>query len=240
MKQTIKLGLVVSLMACMPAMAQEESESAWSVSGNVTATSDYVFRGISQSSEKIALQPSFTVEHESGLYGYVWASNVDFDELGDGINIEVDYGLGWNTDVSDGVNLDLSAVRYTYPGSNSGFGIDYNEYLATVTLADTWYATVGYSDDYVNSNQEAIYYQVGGGWDIGETGVAFAASAAYYDLSDYAGASYYDYHAGFSKDFGPVNLDLSYYDTSSMSEEIAPRDWANARVVLTASFDFDF
>src|SRR3546814_12264093 len=72
----------------MPAMAQEESESAWSVSGNATATSDYIFRGISQTSEKVAFQPSVTVEHESGFYGYVWGSNVDFDEPGDGISFE--------------------------------------------------------------------------------------------------------------------------------------------------------
>lgn len=240
MKHLIKLGLAVSLVACMPAMAQEESESAWSVTANATATSDYVFRGISQSSEKIAFQPSVTVEHESGFYGYVWGSNVDFDTPGDGINVEVDYSLGWAGDVADGVNLDLSAVRYTYPGSNSGFGIDYNEYIGKVTLSDNWFALIGYTDDYVNSSESAIYYQVGGGWDIGETGVAFGATAGYYDLSNYAGASYYDFKAGFSKDFGPVNLDLSYYDTSSMSEEIAPKDWSNARVVLTASMDFDF
>lgn len=240
MKHLVKLGLVVSLVACMPALAQEESESAWSVSGNATVTSDYIFRGISQSSEKVAFQPSVTVEHESGFYGYAWGSNVDFDTAGDGISTEIDYGLGWSSDVAEGVNLDLLAVRFTYPGSNSGFGIDYNEYSAKVTIADNWFALFAYSDDYVNSNQDSLYYQIGGGWDIGDTGVHFAATAGYYDLSDYAGASYYDFRAGFSKDFGPVNLDLSYYDTSSFSEEIASKDLANSRLVLTASYDFDF
>src|SRR3546814_6258704 len=78
-----------------------------------------------------------------------------------------------------------------------------SEYIGKVTLADNWFALIGYTDDYVSSNKSAIYYQVGGGWDVGETGVSFGATAGYYDLSNYAGASYYDFKAGFSKDFGP-------------------------------------
>src|SRR3546814_5244915 len=46
-----------------------------------------------------------------------------------------------------------------------------SEYIGKVTLADNWFALIGYTDDYVSSNKSAIYYQVGGGWDIGETGV---------------------------------------------------------------------
>lgn len=240
MKHLIKLGLAVSLVACMPALAQEESESAWSVSGNVTATSDYVFRGISQSSENIAFQPSVTVEHESGFYGYVWGSNVDFDTAGDGINVEVDYGLGWNSDVAEGVNLDLLANRYTYPGSNSGFGIDYNEYLAKVTVAEHFYAMFGYTSDYANSSESATYYQVGSDWDIGDTGVALSLAAGLNDFDNVAGDRFWDIKVGFSKDFGPVNLGLSYFDTAGFSGDFTDKDLANARLVLTASLDFDF
>jgi uncharacterized protein (TIGR02001 family) len=239
MKKLIKLGAIASLVMAMPVMAQDAGESAWSFSGNVTGVSDYVFRGISQTSESPAAQGALNVGHSSGFYGFVWGSNVDFDVAGDGISVEVDYGLGWNGDVGEGVNLDLSAVRYTYPGSNSGFGIDYNEYLAKVTVAEHYYAMIGYADDYANTNESATYYQVGTDWDIGETGVALSLAAGLNDFDNVAGDRFWDFQIGFSKDFGPVNLGLSYIDTAGFSGAFTGRDIANSRVVLTASYDFD-
>lgn len=239
MKKLIKLGVIASLVMAMPVMAQEAGESAWSFSGNVTGVSDYVFRGISQSSENPALQGALNFEHSSGFYGYAWGSNVDFDTAGDGINVEVDYGLGWAGDVGEGVNLDLSAVRYTYPGSNSGYGIDYNEYLAKVTVAEHYFAMIGYADDYANSNESALYYQVGSDWEIGETGVALSVSAGYNDFDNVAGDRFWDFNIGFSKDFGPLNMGLAYIDTAGVSSDFIDKDIANSRIVLTASFDFD-
>lgn len=239
MQTTIKTTLLATLLAIsVPALAQEEGGGAFTLEGNLTATSDYVFRGVSQSSENPALQPSLTLSHESGLYANVWASNVDFDTPGDGISVEVDYTLGWSTDVAEGVNLDLSAVRYTYPGSNRGFGIDYNEFIGTVTLNDNWFAKIGYTSDYSNSGENAVYYQVGGGWDIGETGVNFHFSGGYYDLDNYANDSYYDFQVGFAKDFGPFNIDLSYFDTSSFGVDLGDQDLADSRIVVTVSYDF--
>jgi len=239
MNNLIKLGAAVSLALSMPVMAQEAAASDWTFSGNLTATSDYVFRGISLSSESPAFQPSFNVGHSSGLYGYVWGSNVDFDTASDGISTEVDYGLGWSHDLAEGVNLDLLAARYTFPGSNKGFGIDYNEYIAKVTVAENYFAMIGYADNYAKTNKSSLYYQVGASWGVGETGVTFAASAGYNDFDNVAGDSFYDFRVGFSRDFGPVNLDLSYIDTAGFSGDFGDPDLADSRLVLTASFDFD-
>ena len=59
------------------------AEESYSVSGNVALTSDYKFRGISQSDEDIAIQGGFDFEHESGFYLGTWGSSVDFDTNGD-------------------------------------------------------------------------------------------------------------------------------------------------------------
>ena len=55
--------------------AQAEVE----ISGNVALTSDYKFRGISQSNEDIAIQGGFDVAFENGIYIGTWGSTVDFD-----------------------------------------------------------------------------------------------------------------------------------------------------------------
>ncbi len=239
MNKLIKLGAIASLVMAMPALAQDAGESAWSFSGNITGVSDYVFRGVSQTSESPAAQGALNVAHSSGFYGYVWGSNVDFDTSGDGISVEVDYGLGWNGDVGEGINLDLSAVRYTYPGSNSGFGIDYNEYLAKVTVAEHYYAMIGYADDYIDSGESATYYQVGTDWELGDSGVALSLAAGLNDFDNVVGDRFWDFQIGLSKDFGPVNLGVTYIDTAGFSGEFIDSDLANDRVVVTASLDFD-
>ena len=90
------------------------------VSGNVTYTTDYRFRGISQGDRSQAIQGGFDVGLENGLYAGTWASNVTFS----GAAIEVDYYAGWageingNTAVRSECEI-KSAVRRPY-GNNWG------------------------------------------------------------------------------------------------------------------------
>jgi len=62
--------------ATSPASAQDES-SPFTISGGAVLTSDYRFRGISQTDERFAVQGTFTLVHQSGLYGTVWGSSID-------------------------------------------------------------------------------------------------------------------------------------------------------------------
>ncbi|MEJ2521643.1 MAG: TorF family putative porin, partial [Gammaproteobacteria bacterium] len=74
-----KLVLAVSAFAAVLWSAA----AAAGVSATVTATTDYVFRGITQSAEDPALQGSLDYEADSGFYVGAWASNVDFDDCCD-------------------------------------------------------------------------------------------------------------------------------------------------------------
>ena len=55
------------------------SAMAAEVSGNVSIGTDYVYRGISQTTENPTIQGGFDLESETGLYIGIWTSNVDFD-----------------------------------------------------------------------------------------------------------------------------------------------------------------
>ena len=46
-------------------------------SATVTFATDYVFRGVSQTDNKPAVQGSFDYKHPSGAYLGIWGSNVD-------------------------------------------------------------------------------------------------------------------------------------------------------------------
>lgn len=242
-KKLIAVWILSALFLAAPAMAQEEDEEeGWSFGGTITGTSDYIFRGVSQTDQDPAIQGSLDIGHSSGFYAGVWASNVDFDTEGDGINTEIDYYVGWTFALPADMELDLQAVRYTYPGSNSGFGIDYNEYLAALSFFEYFTATFGYTDDYVNSDENAFYYHLGGEFPIGDTGFSIVAGAAYNDIEKATGDNYSDFQFGVNYTWNSILLDVSYFDTSSygagVQDFLGPKKWADSRVVFTATFEF--
>ena len=93
---------------------------------NVGLFSQYIFRGLTQTNNKPALQGGFDVNHKSGLYIGGWASNVSW--LRDNANaaagpvyqsggsLEIDLYGGFKTDVK-GVGIDVGALQYYYPGA---------------------------------------------------------------------------------------------------------------------------
>src|SRR6187200_2427346 len=74
----IKRGLImrhVRILAAFGLLVAAAAANA-QVSSTVTLTSDYDFRGFSQSATDPAIQASLDYAHESGWYVGAWASNV--------------------------------------------------------------------------------------------------------------------------------------------------------------------
>ncbi len=87
---TSALLLVLSLSSGA-AMAEPK------VSGNLGLTSDYLFRGISQTDEGMALQGGLTLAGDSGFYLSTWGSNINF---GQG-SMELDILAGWTGQIGE-------------------------------------------------------------------------------------------------------------------------------------------
>ena len=66
-----RLCAVGLMLVAGPALAGEFSST-------ITATSDYDFRGVSQTGKDPALQLSLDYAFDSGFYAGLWGSNVDF------------------------------------------------------------------------------------------------------------------------------------------------------------------
>src|SRR5262249_51186548 len=59
----------------------EKGSSSWgSLAGNLALTSDYIFRGQSQTGHNPAAQGEIDYTHPSGIYLGVWGSNVKFQD----------------------------------------------------------------------------------------------------------------------------------------------------------------
>src|SRR5690606_3800728 len=91
------------------------------VSANVTLATDYVFRGISQTDEKGAIQGGFDWAGETGLYAGIWASNVNF---GGDASTEMDYYGGYAGETASGIGYDVGFIYYDYEGESE---LDYLE-----------------------------------------------------------------------------------------------------------------
>lgn len=118
------------------------------VSGSLGYTSDYVWRGVSQSGGSGAMQVDLMLE-KNGLYGGIWASQVDF---GDEATYEMDFYGGYELWLSDKWSIDVGVLQYNW---DKGYD-DVEEAFVKVGLKDL---SVGYYVDL--SNSDNTYMEVG-------------------------------------------------------------------------------
>jgi len=113
MKKTLVAAVAISaLFAGGAAMAQDD---AGSLSYNLAVTSNYVWRGVTQTNDKAAIQGG--IDYKKGMfYAGAWASNVDFDYGDNGADTELDLYMGLTPSAGD-FAFDFGAIAYTYPGS---------------------------------------------------------------------------------------------------------------------------
>ena len=225
--------------------AAQPGRRGCNVAGSVVATSDYVWRGVSQTQGNPALQLDVSVTHASGFYAGAWASNVDFTAAGeddDGIDIELDPYIGWSGALGENAELDVSLTYVSYPGHLDGYDYAYTELEGVLTFADHFHVGLAYSPDIFNLGGHGIYGNAGVELPLGESGFDLKAQVGHYDLNDAVGDSYNDFQVGLGRSFGPLRADLLYTDTSSygeaLSEGLDDASQADGRVSLQVTWEF--
>ena len=136
MIKRILAASVASGLLLASGLASAADETGWGPDISVTGTSDYIFRGVSQTDSGPALQFNLGVHHSSGFHAGLWTSNVDFNNPGSGTNLELDYTVGWAFSLPGDSSLDVYATRYSYPGTNAGYDIAYNELIADYSFLE--------------------------------------------------------------------------------------------------------
>ncbi|MEW6133788.1 MAG: TorF family putative porin [Pseudomonadota bacterium] len=218
------------LMAAMsaPMVAQAAEESPHSVSANVGLTSNYVFRGISQTGGDPAIQGGLDYAHSSGFYLGAWASNVgwieDFQGYASG-NMEIDVYGGYSNSFKD-ISYDVGAITYRYPGSRAGaVPGDTNEIYAS--LGWKWF-TVKYSY-YLSDNvfgfanaDGSDYVDISASLPVGETGLTLGAHWGSFTFDNNGNQDYDDWKVSVDYDMGKMNklfdgmsFGVAYTDTNA-------------------------
>jgi uncharacterized protein (TIGR02001 family) len=118
---------LVASGAALTLMTGSVYASDHSFSGKVTLITEYEYRGLSQTSEKPALQLNLDYAHKSGFYLGTFLTNIKWikdtkDEVGGSSGkgqIEWDIFGGYKTEVAKDLTLDIGYLRYEYPGSEA-------------------------------------------------------------------------------------------------------------------------
>ncbi len=229
--------LWLAATALLPTPLFAELSSTW------TATSDYVFRGISQTAEDPALQGSIDFEGDSGGYVGLWGSNVDFDDCCNE-DIELNWYAGYAPEFGDDFSLDMGIIYYNYPGASDG--LDYGE----VYFGAGWRwldATYYYTDNFFGIGEPAWYVDANASFDL-PLGLWLGLHAGYTDgdaldeeFADDTGLEEYaDWSVALGRSIGNFDLEVGYYDTD-LDGDFKDTGGANAnddRIVFSVTTTF--
>lgn len=216
---------------------------------NVTLTSDYRFRGISQSDESVAIQGGFDYAWDNGIYIGTWGSSVDFDDDGSLGSLELDYYIGWAFDITDNFSLDVGYLYYDYPGDDGNSEGDYQEIYGSAT----WFgvtAGVHYSDDYYAETDTFWYYYAAYSLGLFDDFLTLDFHIGYNDLEkaefDEDGNwvsgfletdedSYIDYSVAATISQWGLDWSIAWVGTDLDDDDVFGTDWADDTVVFSVS-----
>ncbi|WP_260929662.1 TorF family putative porin [Novosphingobium sp. 9] len=215
---------------------QEQATPDITVSGSVALTSDYRFRGVSQSDKDMAVQGGLTISHKSGVYVGTWASNLSGWGTFGGANMELDLIGGYKTKLSEHTALDVGLTWYVYPGGadNSDFAEPYVKLsgnagraslTAGVAYAPRQYALANVSNapNSRGQKQDNLYVWGDGAFAIAGTPLTAKAHLGHSSGNPGLGpngtsvtptGNYWDWSLGMDATWHNLTLNVSYVDTS--------------------------
>lgn len=213
MRNLLIFGAIAACTAA-PAFAQEVT-----ISGNVALTTDYAFRGVSQTDESPAIQGGLDVDFGgTGFYAGTWASNINFGT--GGANMELDVYGGYKFTAGP-VNFDVGVLGYLYPGAaDDGAELDYWEGYIKPSIALSDQFTVGaalyYSPEFTGESGDAFYYEVNGAFAVtpdfsvsGAVGMQTVDTDGFFAGED----QYTTWNIGGTYNWSGLGLDLRYVGT---------------------------
>lgn len=223
---------MVGLLIAAAGTAHAQVSSTW------TQTSDYNFRGASQTAKDPALQGSLDFETDKGWYIGGWASNVDFGEELDA-DVEVDLYTGLSGEDENGLGWDAGFIYYLYPGAAE---LNYAEIYGKLSY-EGFEAGLHYSNDWADSGDSALYLTGDALLRLPRNfSLRLHLGYSFGDYFDNVDSKYLDYSAGIGYTLGKFELALQYVDTDLDREDLwfSSEDVSNTegRVIFSVTTSF--
>jgi uncharacterized protein (TIGR02001 family) len=218
-------------LACGVAMLGLSSVAAAEISANIGVTSNYVWRGLTQSANSTAFSGGIDYSHDSGLYAGTWMSEA-WDDY------ELDFYGGYGGEIS-GVSYDAGLIYYSYSSDSES---DFAEINANVgwNFLSAGFAYVITAEDAVEAVEEDLYFYIGGSYDLPED-FSIGLTVGFVEPDgdgDADGDDYMHYQIDVGKsagDFGDVTFSLSDTD---LDDTDAPGEDSDMRFFVSYSKEF--
>ena len=195
--KTIKIALT-SMFLVLSSYA-----SAVEISGNVGLSSDYIWRGMTQTSGDIAVSGGFDLSTDMGFYLGTWASNASAGTA----SMVLDVYLGFSGEMAENMTYNVGYISVIYPGNDA---LDFEE--AYVGF-DIYGLSILYSD---GQNNGPSYSEIGYSTEAGP-GSFSISHGSYEDTGD-------NTLVGYDWGVGDFTIGFYYYDfeadtAGSMSDD---------------------
>jgi uncharacterized protein (TIGR02001 family) len=188
-----------------------EPASPHTITSNVGFFSDYVFRGISYTRERGAIQGGFDYSHSSGFYLGVWATNVNKNALY-GNSVELDLYGGYIYQFTPDISLNVGFLQFYYPDNDKLAGESANTTEVNAAITYKW-LTLKHSyavTDFFGINSKSAgngssrgsgYTELNFNYKLPIQDINLVLHAGRQTVENYSQADYTDFLIGVNKDF---------------------------------------
>lgn len=210
----IKRLVVVSGFLWLGLAAQAEevttreaaAPSSGTTNGNVSLTTDYISRGISQTNHQPAIQGGLDWTHSQGFYLGAWGSSLHLPES-PGTALEVDAGGGYLYRFSPSLSASLGALYCAYFQNNNSNTWDFPVRLNW----ERWKVGFNYSPNWGGAPASVWYLTAGWSAEV-PFGLTLGVVAGYSAMAASLGVdNYADLRVGLSREVFGLVVDVSGY-----------------------------
>ena len=199
--------------------------SAVEISGNVGLSSDYIWRGMTQTSGDLSVNGGFDLSTDMGFYIGTWASNADMVSTNQAgavtakASMELDVYLGFSGEMAENMTYDVGYISVIYPGNDA---LDFEEAYVGFNI---YGLSILYSD---GQNDGPSYSEIGYSVDAGpgSFGISYGE---YEDTGD-------NMLVGYDWGVGDFSIGFYYYDFEAHKNNTSGVDDDGAYVSISRSF----
>lgn len=217
-----------ALLASVASLAQTKApEPDYTLAYNLGATTDYRYRGISQTRKQPALQGGFDYSNPNGIYVGSWASTIKWlKDFGARDTVEIDVYGGYKGEISKDLTYDVGVLAYVYPANTLSPDANTTEIYGALTFGPV---TAKYSHSLTNTfgntdSKNSWYLDVSASFEVTDGWIVAPHIGHQKITGPFSGVgTYTDYSLTLSKDFKGIvpsialvgtDADKSFYSSS--------------------------
>ncbi len=244
------------MLALMPARLTH----AVAFGGSIAVTSDYIYRGYSETNNKGAAQLDLHISTLSGTFLGVWTSTLD-RKYRPWADLDLEEYIGQRLMLSSAWVASVTATNYSFVGGHQRYSSDYQQLTASISYLDRWTVSASaipnmlrYSDYYANGGGREFYrtgrypaydVETSGQWLIA-MGLFVTGGAGYYLFTGtdstptrQPSLGYAYGNLGLAYEWRDWRLDVGYFHTQkAAAQQLFPYPIAGDRVAGTLSWSF--